>query len=227
MNVPGRVAGFGPAALLLALVTWTGSATGAPASSGEQPASERRLVRPLSGPELSLAIGWGDPHGERVAGDDLARVVVGQVPVEASAGFRTAFGLSVLAQGRYGRLIARGCTSSCSGSVVRVGVDVEYHFTPEDRVDHYVAIGAGYEWLALDAGKSRLRYRGPEWLTVAFGEEFPLGPIGIGPVLSLSLGQFTHLESDVPPVPPIAEPIDNRAVHVWLLLGVRVSYGWH
>ncbi len=216
------VKSFGSGAVLLALVISASSA-----SAEQQHASERQRVRATSGPELSLALGWGDPHGQRNSGEDLARIVVGQVPVEASAGFRTAFGLSVLAQGRYGRLIGRDCASSCSGSVVRVGLDVESHFTPEDRVDHYVAIGAGYEWLALDAGVSRLRYRGPEWLSLAFGEEFPLGPIGIGPVLSLALGQFTHRESDVPPVPPIAERIENRAVHVWLLLGLRLSYGWH
>jgi len=215
------VAGFGlAAALLLALATSTGSASGAPE------ASERQRVRSVSGPELSLALGWGDPHGQRDSGADLARVVVGQVPVEASAGFRTAFGLSLFAQGRYGWLIGRDCASSCSGSVVRVGFGLEYHFTPDDHVDHYVGLGAGYEWLARDVGISQESYRGPEWVSFTFGEEFALGPIGIGPVLSAALGQFTHKESNVPPVPPIAEPIDKRAVHVWLLLGVRASYGW-
>jgi hypothetical protein len=215
------VASFGlAAALLLAVATSTGSARGAPETS------ERRRVRSGSGPELSLALGWGDPHGQRELEADLARVVVGQVPVEASAGFRTAFGLSLFAQARYGWLIGRDCETSCSGSVVRVGVGLEYHFTPEDRVDHYVGLGAGYEWLARDIGVSEESYRGPEWVSFTLGEEFALDPIGIGPVLSVALGQFTDKESDVPPVPPIAEPIENRRVHVWLLLGVRVSYGW-
>jgi hypothetical protein len=221
MSGPEPVTRFGLAgAALLALVTSTGSASGAPE------ASERQRVRSASGPELSLSVRWGDPRGQREAGADVAEVVVGQVPVEASAGFRTKFGLSLFAQARYAWLIGRDCADSCSGSVVRVGLGLEYHFTPDDRVDHYVGVGAGYEWLARKIGIAEERYRGPEWVSLSFGEEFALGPIGIGPVLSVALGQYTDKEIDVPPVPPIAEPIDDRAVHIWLLLGLRASYGW-
>jgi hypothetical protein len=204
----------------LVLATATGSARGA------ENASARQRVRAESGPELSLAAGWGDPHGQRDSDTDLARLVVGQVPFEASAGFRSSFGLSVFAQARYGAVIGRDCSSSCSGSVTRLGLGLEYHFTPEDRVDHYVGLGAGYEWLAFDAGDARLRYRGPEWLSLSFGEEFSIGPVGIGPLLSLALGRFTHQHTHIPPLPPLEGPIEKPAVHVWMLLGVRVSYGW-
>ena len=213
---------------LLAIALSPRGAAGAPPSAAPtEEVSRRQRVGPLAGPEFSLALGWGDPHGQRERDTDLARVVVGQVPIEAAAGFRTSFGLRVAAEGRYGAVIGRDCSTSCSGSDLRVGLGLEYHFTPEARVDHYVGVGAGYEWLALDVGVSRLRYRGPEWLSLRFGEEFPLGPIGIGPLLTLALGQFTHQESDIPPVPPIEGPIADRTVHVWLILGVRVSHGWH
>ena len=214
------LAKLGPAlASLLSLAAWA-----APALCDG--VSARQRVRSLAGPEFSLAAGWGDPHGQRESGADVARIVVGQVPVEAAAGWRTGFGLAVFAQGRYGALIGRDCSTSCSGSVTRIGLGVEYHFTPRDRVDHYLGLGAGYEWLALDVGVSQSRYRGPEWLSLSFGEEFPLGPLGIGPLLSLALGRYTHYRSEIPPVAPIEGSIAHRAFHVWLLLGVRASYGW-
>jgi hypothetical protein len=206
--------------LVLVLATATGSARGA------ENTSARKRVRAESGLELSLAAGWGAPHGQRDSDTDLSRLLIGQVPAEASAGYRTGFGLSAFAQARYGAVIGRDCSSGCSGSVTRLGLSLEYHFTPEDRIDHYVGLGAGYEWLGFDAGVSRLRYRGPEWLSLSFGEEFSIGPVGIGPLLSLALGRFTHQEIDAPPARPLEGPIEKRAVHVWLTLGVRVSYGW-
>ena len=205
--------------MVLAIALSSGSAGGA-APFG------RQGVRSQPGPELSLAVGWGDPHGQRELGTDLATIVVGQIPVETAVGFRTGFGLSAFAQGQYGTVIGRDCATGCSGSDVRIGIGLEYHFTPEDRVDHYVGLGAGYEWLALDVGVSRQRYRGPEWLNLRFGEEFALGPIGIGPQLSLGLGRYTDQESDIPSALSIEGPIEDRTAHVWLILGVRVSHGW-
>jgi hypothetical protein len=215
-------------------VTWRAGAVGtllalgccpAPAHA-QTPMPNRVSVRSQAGPELSLAVAWGDPHGQREENDDLAEVVVGQAAFEVAAGWRTGFGLLASADAQYGAAVLRDCATSCSGSSVRLGLGLEYHFTPAERVDHYVGLGAGYEWLTLDIGGSRLEYRGLEWLNVRFGEEFALGPLGIGPVLSLALGRYTQHEIEVPPVPAIEGSIAEPTFHVWLFLGVRLSYGW-
>jgi len=206
-----------------------GSALAAAETSAPErpPAAEvARAARRPSALELALRASWAFPQGQRERGSDLARIVVGQAPLEASVAWRWTPRWAIAAYGQYGFVAMRDCLTSCSGTDVRIGVQLRHHFTPEERVDHWLAIGFGYEWLSASVGDSSFSYRGPEWVGLAFGEEFALGQrAGLGPVFALSLGEYTHSVRSMPGVPEIDGPIENWMVHAWVSFGVRLSYG--
>jgi hypothetical protein len=176
--------------------------------------------------EVALRAGWAIPQGQLEKNEFLSRLVIGQAPFELGVSWRPHSRWSVGALAQYGFVILNDCEGDCSGSTRRIGVQTHHHFTPDDRVDHWIGIAAGYEWLDLNVADSDLSYRGFEWVSLMFGEEFPLAPrVGIGPVFSLSLAEFTHRTIIIPGLPDQRGAIENRMVHIWVSFGVRASFG--
>jgi hypothetical protein len=202
---------------------------GAELASGSERAPAAEVAPATQRPsavELALSASWALPQGHFERGSDLSGIVIGQVPLEAGVAWRMTSRWAIGAYGQYGYLVLRDCSASCSGADVRAGVELRHHFTPDERVDHWLAIGIGYEWFSASVGETSFSYRGPEWVSLTLGEEFGLGErAGIGPVFGISLGEYTHSTRILPPIRGIAGSIDNGMVHAWVSFGVRASYG--
>jgi len=191
-----------------------------PAAGADRAHAER-----TSGVELALRAGWAIPEGQVERDVSMSRLFIGLAPIELGVGFRLHPRWVAGVYAHYGFAVANECEGDCSGKNRRLGLQVHHHFTPGERVDHWLGIAAGYEWLDVDVGGAQLSYRGFEWVSLIFGEEFPLGRrAGLGPVFSLSLGQYTHQDLSIAGLPDQRGAIAERMVHVWVSFGVRASY---
>jgi hypothetical protein len=121
---------------------------------------------------------------------------------------------------------ANGCTisanRSCLATSFHIGVELQYHFQPDARMNPWVGLGLGYESAtasASGAGIPSASYNvtGLQFLMLSGGLDFRLSrTFGIGPWLGLDLGQYGH-ES----INSVDANIQNSALHEWFSLGVR------
>jgi hypothetical protein len=120
------------------------------------------------------------------------------------------------------------CASvSCSINDLRFGLNVHYHFLPAETFDPWVGVGAGYEIVngSISAPGASLSgsTRGFEFGNVQLGLDFKISPaFGIGPFATVTIAQFVSRSAsfngqDVPG----GGGIPNKAIHGWLILGVR------
>jgi hypothetical protein len=119
------------------------------------------------------------------------------------------------------------CSNSCTGYDLRFGLDVEHHFAPGSGRDLWVGVGGGYE--VLHAGGSNLTttYRGLEFMMLEVGDDLRLGDSNgrLGPFVGVAGGEYQHISQTSGPPPTEASlSIPNKAVHVWIILGVRGRY---
>ncbi|MBJ6766044.1 hypothetical protein JGU66_35270 [Myxococcaceae bacterium JPH2] len=82
----------------------------------------------------------------------------------------------------------------CSGSVMRLGVDLNYHFAPRAIMRPWVGVGAGYEQLKrtlkTDERRLAVSLRGFEMGHVNVGFDFQLNPtVFVGPYFTTTLAQ--------------------------------------
>jgi hypothetical protein len=132
--------------------------------------------------------------------------------------------------GQYGPIITHNCDpgASCSGSDIRFGFQVQYHYTPNEKQDRWFGIGIGYEILSLkeSAGGAELSAsaNGFEFAHLQAGLDFKVSPtFSIGPFGGFSLGQFSSSEITRAGASASAD-ITNRALHEWLTLGMRGAF---
>jgi opacity protein-like surface antigen len=195
----------------------------APAPSGAAGGSRGAI-------ELGLRIGFGYPVGNEgaVAGSSntsLHNDISGMIPVWIDAGFRANPNVYVGAFFQYGFAFVNNdqnpdCAQSgvsCSAKDLRLGVNVHYHFSPGQSFDPWVGVGAGYEWLTLDAsvGSTSLSQTagGFEFGNLQLGGDFAVAPnFGIGPFFAVTLAEYNHL-SDA--------DLGTKSIHGWLMGGVR------
>lgn len=186
-----------------------------------------------SGVEIGGRLGYGIPLGQ-IADDedaDLDEFASGVVPFWLDLGGRVSPELMVggflqLGVGFPGDLFP-GCDQSsvdCSITHIRVGAQLHYHLMPFQAVDPWLGAGLGYEWLTLSASNdvqdTSITAHGFEFANLQAGVDFKVGANGgIGPFASLSLGQYDRLRIDGD-----GEDIDEKALHQWLVLGVRGTW---
>jgi hypothetical protein len=169
--------------------------------------------------------------------------IAGQIPLWLDVGYRALPELFVGAYFQYGfgfmgDLFDESCDVDgidCSASDVRLGVQVHYHIMPFQSVDPWVGLGLGYEWLTLGAEGGGLETsttaRGFEFANFQAGADFLVGPkAAVGPFISFSLGQYSDASFDCSPATAcggfsgIDGDIENKALHEWLVLGVRGDF---
>jgi hypothetical protein len=138
----------------------------------------------------------------------------------------------------------------CSAHAMRVGGQVHVHPTPSNRVDPWFGAGAGYEWIGGNvAGPSvtivyehitnasiDLEYGGLEFVNLQGGVDFrlpSLPELGVGPFVTFSLAQYDHLNGTVNGTNVTtgqsgtsngSQDLSNKALHEWLMFGVRGVY---
>ncbi len=238
-----------PTFLALALVTNAGRGQTADISAP--------FVVSAPGPEgieVGVRTGYAVALGSLAANTNLSDTVSGVFPIWVDAGYRFpqvflgayaqygwgimpqsgAAGAAYIASGG-GRAETPKCGSlgqTCSGSDLKYGLQVQYHFASDRRFDPWVGYGVGMETLSVDAhgnfgGRSDFPYVSS---TIAFtawspavlqvGADYKLPYMGVGPFVMLDVSRFLNASLSDSAV-SLAETIHNASAHEWLTFGLR------
>jgi hypothetical protein len=192
--------------------------------------------------EIGLRLGVGFPLGHEGAtagttDDKLSSDLKAIIPIAIDAGYRINPNVYVGALFQYGFGIvatdnnptcSSGSGISCSGSDVRLGVDLHFHFAPGQSFDPWLGVGAGYEWLSLDASANGVdagaTATGFEFGNVQLGGDIAVAPnFAIGPFVSLSFGEFGDVSFNQGGS-SMDMTITSKSFHEWLEFGVRGVY---
>ncbi len=214
---------------------WLGWLTGvavlcAAGSAVAQDAGSNKKIK------LGLRLGYGLPMGKEtgdatigdatIAGVKLGDDLSGQVPIWIDAGYLVTPHILVGLYGQYGFASAKDCPNgvSCSAHDIRFGVQGQYHFLP-GGADPWLGLGIGRESLTgstSGAINHDISMSGWELLNLQGGVDFAaLGDtLSVGPFVSFSLDQFTDTSLDGQ-----SQSIPTTALHEWLTLGVKGTFG--
>jgi hypothetical protein len=195
-----------------------------------------------TGFEAGLRVGYGIPLGSAAGDADLSDGVGGQVPLILDVGYRVIPNLFLGLYAQYGfswvgdtyDQLCDAPGASCSAHDIRLGIEGHLHFKPREKIDPWVGLGLGYEWLTVGAEASNVEvsttFSGFEFVNLQAGLDIKAADnFYIGPFLALTIAQFSDasLDSDVPALGGefgADGDIEDKAVHEWLLLGVRGAY---
>ena len=183
--------------------------------------------------ELGLRAGYAVPVGDAEKGSPLSSSIAGYFPFELDAGYRVIPNLTVGAYASLGPALAGSICggASCSGSVLRLGVQAAWHFAPIEALlgaAPWAGAGLGCEWASYGAtqGSDRLQVSlsGVEFLNLQGGADFRVWRgLSVGPFLEVSLGEYGSLEVKSP-LGNSSGGIPDRALHSWISFGVRGTY---
>jgi len=186
-----------------------------------------------SGLELGLRLGYGLPMGDAVRDGKLGDVISGKIPIWVDVGYRVnpniyvgaffAYGIASINKDKVPECSLNGV--DCSGSTMDLGVMAAYHIMPDQSFDPWVGLGVGYEIAKLSAsagGQSQsTSYSGLTFANIQVGGDYRVNNnLGIGPFVSFALGQYSSCSVDNGSC-----SIADKAMHEWLTIGVRGTYG--
>jgi hypothetical protein len=222
----------------------------APAFAQDPPAAEPAAMPPpvaqqpasaplgMDGPGLDLGVrvGYALPLGSIDEGDKTSDTFSGAIPLVLEAGYRLNANFTIGALFQYGIAQVKdtdpcGTTGvSCSGSIVRLGIEALYNFNLDGPVTPWVGLGTGYEWMSVSAegGGQNLTAgaHGFELATIHAGGDYRLSrQLALGLFASLSIAQYSTISVEGTGVPSQSMDITNKAIHEWLQIGVRGKFG--
>lgn len=191
-----------------------------------------------SGVEVGARLGYGIPLGKVHSmgdGDNaLSDSISGQIPLQLDLGYRLDPQLLLGGYFQYGIAFPSddACDPdgvSCSASNVRLGLQAQYHFDPITVDGAWIGGGIGYEWMTVhvEAGgiDGSVQVRGFEFLNLQGGYDFVVADkLRVGPYALLSIGQYSGSTVETAGISQ-SNSIDEKAIHSWLMLGVKGSYG--
>jgi hypothetical protein len=212
----------------------------APADSPPASAPSAAVTGPTA-LQLGARLAYGAPFGSvtGASGADLDHAMSSQFALVLDGGLRLTPGWYVGATFSYGAASASdqfaqgACKAngvSCSSSVVRLGVNAQYHFVPDGRYDPWIGMGGGYEWASMsvsDAGQTvHLGMSGWEFANLQAGLDFRLGSRGaIGPFAALTLAEYQTANTPTDyNGGTTSQSISEQAMHEWFFVGVRGTY---
>jgi len=216
-------------------------------ASGEGGEQESKRLK------LGLDLGFAVPFGqffETGAGAPVNREVAHQIPIGLEAGYQLTPQVLVGLYGQYGFVSVRdksnpndwGCgavqtqpgvtqTQTCSGHDLKLGLEGKYSFLPKSGADPWIGLGVAYEDLKL-VHEGTITYpppdsqSGPYTLGFGFqgvdldlkaGVDFKATEaLSAGPFVSYSVGEYFHGSDGT---------IESKALHEWLTIGVRGTFG--
>jgi hypothetical protein len=179
-------------------------------------------------PSLSLRLGYAPAVGSVAADVPVQDGLAAQLPLQLDALWR--FGpLSAGAYGSWGlgRSNGEACGdgADCGGSAVRVGVEGLYALDARlAGATPWVGAGIGWEWIARTRerlgsetvwgwnGLEALVQAGAAWHV---GRRYSLGPYAL-----VAVGRYAT-ESLETSAASASAPVEDRALHAWIHLGVR------
>lgn len=194
--------------------------------------------KPIS---LGLRVGYGIPMGKvqddlTVAGQTqefkLSDTVSSALPaLQLDAGYFVT--PEIMVGGYFGYALLSvaddACPSGadCSANQLRFGIQGQYHLSRGESLDPWFGLGFGYESIStsISAGGQSVdgSISGLEFVSLNGGADFEVADgIGVGPYVSFALGQYSKVSdsagNDV--------DIDKTAMHQWLTLGVKGTFGF-
>ncbi len=192
------------------------------------PVEQKDIALSRRGIAMALRSGWGIPQGQTANGDDLADSSIGMVPLWLDLGYRFTDSMLVGIYAQYAFSIVRHCPGGlpCNASDLRFGFQAQWHFGERETIDNWVGIGTGFEIYDEDAAGMKQRFGGYEFVNLQAGEDFSLGRrFGLGPFFAWTLGQFTGVQRGPSDSRLQDFDISRRALHSWVIIGLRLSYG--
>ncbi|HEY3593913.1 MAG TPA: hypothetical protein VGL13_08565 [Polyangiaceae bacterium] len=186
---------------------------------------------------LGLRIGYGWPLGLLAKGEDLDANVANMVPVWLDAGYRLSRELYLGGYASFGfaSVADAACPSilSCSASDLRFGVNAHLHLgnliglIGVAPIDPWVGLGVGYETtsikLEFNGTTATETDRGFELGNLQLGVDWTsFGALRVGGFFTLTLAQYSSRTID--DVTGSSDHTPDRALHLWLILGVRGQY---
>jgi hypothetical protein len=188
--------------------------------------------------EAGVGAGIGFPVGQLSSGKNLSDWVGLTFPLTFELGARLFGRYELIAVGQYSigtvnSTSGSGCytgNNACSASIGQIGVEFLYHPLGLARVDPYVGVGLGYEWLVIRATVQGKNYDqsfgGGNWAVLQSGVDFSLGSVvHLGPFLLASIGQYQTSNYTVPTAggpQSGSSAVEHPAIHVWLSVGLRL-----
>ena len=196
---------------------------------------------------IGLRLGYALPMGSSVGvgsgatAQEMTDVVSGQFPIWLDLGYMVTPNVMLGVYGQYGFTSLAGqikteCDQasalgvSCSASDIRLGGQVQYHFSPSEKIDPWLGLGVGYEWMTISASGAgqdlSTTISGVEFANLQGGVDFKVMPnFGIGPFISLPLGQYGSVSnSGSGAASNPGGDISNKAIHEWLTFGARGAF---
>jgi hypothetical protein len=188
---------------------------------------------PVYGPSFSAWLGLGVPGGDISHEGDgkLGDLVNSAVPigVEFAYRFNPVFRGGVYLQAAPLSVAGSACANgdSCDGSDLQFGFDAQLHLAPFQRIDPWVGLGLGYEWMRIDATNfvdnipDRWTYAGWVFPRLTAGLDFAVTPVfTLGPYLSYDVGRFTRVDQSSRG----SFDIGSQAYHGWFGVGLRGTF---
>jgi hypothetical protein len=192
------------------------------------------------GPQLGVRLGYALPTGRLGAGTGsfstyLSDLETATVPIGLDAGYRFTRRVYVGGTLSWGPGVPANRTNPCQSSGVhcsrldaQLRSELRYYFAPDATVGGWFAVGIGWEVAAfaqtVGTTTTTSTLTGPIVPDLQLGFDVRGGSIAIGPYLGVTFAEFTTYGQD-PSSPPVSMWLDPRAVHTWITLGVRGSYG--
>ncbi|HWP09494.1 MAG TPA: hypothetical protein VNN72_27325 [Polyangiaceae bacterium] len=184
---------------------------------------------------------FGDASG--APNDELARRYAWQIPLVIDVGgrFARSFFVGAYVGGALGSTgsderIDAACVDddenghndiACTSTSGRIGLEVAYSLQPDDSLNPWIGYGIGFE---VASASMRDDYRGLTESVTSTGVTFAditVGldfrkKIGIGPFFDVALGQFNNTTTDLGSRGRYKYKIEDRALHGWLTVGLRL-----
>jgi hypothetical protein len=198
-----------------------------------------------TGFQAAFRTGFSLPFGDAtgVSSDTLGRRYAWQVPVAFDLGAKVTRAIFV---GGYLQLgfgaegsdneVSAFCDDndsnfendvSCSVVTVRLGLEGNYQFQPDQRINPWLGYGFGFEGAIqslTDRQRGYSETNTTSGLTYAqLSGGFDLRAlVGFGPYAELALGRFTKVTTEQNGRKVFSGDIDDTAFHAWLTIGLRM-----
>jgi outer membrane protein len=215
-------------------------ATSVPAAAPEPAAAPKTadVATPTADAEgrfvIGLRLGYALPMGDAIKGGPVSDYVSGVLPIWLDLGYMVTRNIMVGLYGQYGFGFTKSkfkdsfgvpSAASTSASDIRFGAQAQYHLMPGQSMNPWFGLGFGYELGSVTASLSghemTVSARGFEYVNFQGGLDFRVTSfLGIGPFLSLSLGEFDSYKISQTGSRDQSGDISQTAMHEWLTFGV-------
>jgi len=184
------------------------------------------------GPEIGMRTGFTLPFGKVAdsATASLSDAFHEFVPLGLELGWRFTPNLYAGATVTYAVGLPKDCPSGsrCSGHDVILDLDLRFHALPDERIDPWFGIGAGYEWLGLSETQggttADASADGFEFVHAQVGADYVAsGNVRLGPFVEFALGQYTGVSISSGGL-TLSRDIPDKTLHEFLTFGLRVSF---